>query len=227
MKAQSKISKELKYKDNPRKINEKQKHLLKNHIDELGDLSGVVYCQNHKSYVGGNQRSDIFDGAKIEVVKEYKKPNKFNTVINGFIMYNNERFAYREVKFNENQFKQACIVANNDGGENDWEVLSSNDWNNDDLKNWGLEPINFSNDISDFFDIKNEDESETNNENKSINNEPKMSDDNYSKFEIVMLYENKLILLEELNKTKNKLMLEKNEDALMEIIKKHKTNERK
>ena len=54
-----------------------------------------------------------------------------------------------------------------------------------------------------------------------------MSDDNYSKFEIVMLYENKLILLEELNKTKNKLMLEKNEDALMEIIKKHKTNERK
>ncbi len=60
-----------------------------------------------------------------------------------------------------------------------------------------------------------------------MNNEPKMSDDKYSKFEIVMIYENKLILLEELNITKNKLMLEKNEDALMEIIKKHKTNERK
>ncbi len=128
MESQKKISNELKFEGNPRKINDKQKELLKKHIEELGDLSGVVYCQNQKAYVGGNQRSDIFDGAKIEIVKEFKKPNKSNTVANGFIIHNNERFAYREVKFNEEQFKQACIVANNDGGENDWEILQGKDW---------------------------------------------------------------------------------------------------
>jgi hypothetical protein len=42
------LSKENKFKNNPRKINAKQKALLKEHINELGDLSGVVYCVNHK-----------------------------------------------------------------------------------------------------------------------------------------------------------------------------------
>jgi hypothetical protein len=128
MTLQKKISNELKFEGNPRKINDKQKELLKKHIEELGDLSGLVYCQNHKAYVGGNQRSDIFDGAKIEIVKEFKKPNKVKTVANGYIVYNGVRYAYREVKFSEEQFKQACIIANNSGGENDWEMLQGDEW---------------------------------------------------------------------------------------------------
>ncbi len=165
MESQKKISNELKFEGNPRKINDKQKELLKKHIEELGDLSGVVYCQNQKAYVGGNQRSDIFDGAKIEIVKEFKKPNKSNTVANGFIIHNNERFAYREVKFNEEQFKQACIVANNDGGQNDWEILKDDYWGNDQLEEWGLdlpfepEEVN----LDDFFENDNSEPKEQKN----------------------------------------------------------------
>jgi hypothetical protein len=42
MTLQKKISNELKFEGNPRKINDKQKELLKKHIEELGDLSGLV-----------------------------------------------------------------------------------------------------------------------------------------------------------------------------------------
>ena len=201
METQEKISNELKFEGNPRKINQKQKELLKKHIEQLGDLSGVVYCQNHKSYVGGNQRSDIFNGAKIEIVKEFKKPNKSNTVANGFIIHNNERFAYREVKFSDEQFKQACIVANNDGGENDWQILANDEWSDESLSEWGLTPLNFDAGNNDFFQIDGEDEP-----GNQQQKEPKMSDDDYSKFEIVMLHENKLLLLETINKVKKEFL---------------------
>jgi len=139
METKKEISKELKFKGNPRKISERQRDLLKSHIEELGDLSGVVYCHNQKSYVGGNQRSDILNGSAIEIVETYKKPNEVGTVAYGFINHNNERFAYREVNFTEDQFKKACIVANNDGGENDWNMLADSYWNNDELEEWGLD----------------------------------------------------------------------------------------
>ena len=137
------LSKENKFKNNPRKINAKQKALLKEHINELGDLSGVVYCINHKQFVGGNQRSEIFDQCQIEIVERYKKPTPQKTVAHGFIIYNNEKYAYREVKFTEEEFKKGCIVANNDGGENDWEVLKTEEWDIGKLAEWGLDVSNF------------------------------------------------------------------------------------
>ena len=150
MKTNETISKDLKFKGNPRKISDKQRQLLKDHIEELGDLSGVVYCHNQNAFVGGNQRTDIFDGSAIEIVETYKKPNEVGTVAYGFINHNNERFAYREVNFTEEQFKKACIVANNDGGDNDWQILNSEEWDNDKLEEWGLEIQEFEEDITEL-----------------------------------------------------------------------------
>lgn len=131
------ISRTMKFDGNPRRITKKQFELLKDHIEKLGDLGGVVYCHNHKSYVGGNQRSEIFDGAKIEIIEKYEKPTAQKTVAHGFINYNGEKYSYREVLFDDYDFRMACIVANNDGGENDWDILA-NEWDSDELQEWGL-----------------------------------------------------------------------------------------
>ena len=65
-----KISNKNKYKDNPRTITKKEFGLLKQHVEDLGDLSGVVYCHKNKAFVSGNQRSEIFDGA-VDLLEHY------------------------------------------------------------------------------------------------------------------------------------------------------------
>ena len=132
------ISTKNKFKGNPRRISKDQFERLKEHLKTLGDLSGVVYCHNNKAYVGGNQRSEVFNGAKIEYVKQYDIPTPQKTVAIGFVIWNNERYAYREVAFTEEEFRMACIVANNDGGEWDMDILY-NEWDTDLLKDWGMD----------------------------------------------------------------------------------------
>lgn len=132
------ISNKDKYKGNPRRITKTQLDLLKNHIEHLGDLSGVIYCHNNKAFVGGNQRSEIFNGSKIDIVEKFKEPTKNKTVAHGFINYNGEKYAYREVMFTEQEFRQACIVANNDGGTFDYDMLA-NEWDEEELHEWGFD----------------------------------------------------------------------------------------
>ena len=131
------ISNQNKFLGNPRKMSAKEKAQLKKHLETLGDLSGVIFDVNSKSFVGGNQRSDIFDGAPIEITERFDEPTKNKTVAHGFILYNGEKFAYREVAFTESEFREACIVANNDGGEFDLEILSS--WDEIELEEWGFD----------------------------------------------------------------------------------------
>ena len=137
--AQKTIDKNNKWEGNPRTITISEQENLKEHLKEFGDLSGVVYCVKNKAFVGGNQRSDIFDGAKIEIVEKFDKPTANKTVALGFIHFNGEKYAYREVSFTKKQFKKACIVANNDGGSFDWEVFKTDDWDFEELEGWGVE----------------------------------------------------------------------------------------
>jgi len=131
------IDKNLRFANNPRVISERQKELLAEHLDELGDLSGVVYCRNNKAYAGGNQRSVHFDGCKVVLYKEYHKPTKTGTVALGYIEKEGENYAYREVEWTEEQFRKACIVANNDGGEWDYSEIAT--WDQEALNTWGFE----------------------------------------------------------------------------------------
>lgn len=154
-----KISKELRFKDNPRVISPAQLERLAEHLDELGDLSGVVYCRRNKAYAGGNQRSLHFDGCNIVLTETYKKPTKTGTVALGYIEKDGERYAYREVDWTEEQFKKACIVANNDGGDWDWSALDG--WDQGLLQDWGFDVIperdysksNKEIDVSDFEEL--------------------------------------------------------------------------
>jgi hypothetical protein len=159
---QQSIDKALKYEHNPRTITDRERALLDEHLREFGDLSGIVYCTRNRAYVGGNQRSDIMDGARIEIVERHKKPTATKTVAHGFVHFNDERYAYREVAFSEDEFKRACIVANNDGGSFDFNVLQTSPvWADVPLMDLGMDlpPIPASVDSIELPEFKEYDES--------------------------------------------------------------------
>ncbi len=135
---QDKINKNLQYASNPRKIKGSELERLENDLLKFGDLGGVVYCQLNKAYVGGNQRSKVFDGSQITILKTFDKPQADKTVALGFINWNGNQYLYREVQFTEAEFKEACIVANNDGGSFDFELLAEN-FSKEELTDFGLD----------------------------------------------------------------------------------------
>lgn len=135
---QNKIESSLQYSKNPRKITGSQIERLEGDLRKFGDLSGVVYCQNNKAYVGGNQRSKIFDGSTITIIVTFKKPQADKTIALGFITWNGNKYLYREVQFTEAEFREACIVANNDGGSFDWDILAR-EWDKVELSSYGLD----------------------------------------------------------------------------------------
>lgn len=100
------------------------------------------------------------------------------------------------------------IKDNISGGDWDWDLLA-NDWDTNLLADWGL---NIKTD--DFFEL----DGSKNTTDSSSASEPKGTDDDYSVFELVMLHENKLELLDTLNKIKSNFLFEKQEEALMELI---------
>ena len=105
--------------------------------------------------------------------------------------------------------KQRFIIADNVAfGEWDWDTLA-NDWDAEQLSDWGFGIPLFGN--SNYFDVDEKNDNQ-------LNDSPKLSDNDYSIFELVMLHENKLKLLDTLNKVKNEFLFEKQEEALMEII---------
>ena len=100
------------------------------------------------------------------------------------------------------------IIKDNVGfGDWDWDILA-NSWDTSLLTDWGVDVWKNSDDFS--FDL--EDEEEEKEEKRKI------SDDNYSSFEIIMYHENKIKLVTVLNKIKKEKQLDKLEDAIMTLI---------
>jgi hypothetical protein len=107
----------------------------------------------------------------------------------------------------EDEQKEFIIKDNVGYGDWDWDMIA-NEWEPELLEEWGLFIPNF--DLQDFF--------ETEDNKEKSNDLPTGSDDNYSVFELIMIHENKLLLIDTLNKVKNNFLFEKQEDALMEIL---------
>lgn len=100
--------------------------------------------------------------------------------------------------------KREFIIKDNVGfGDWDWEALDN--WDEDELSDWGL---NIPKD-TDYFDVEPV---------EALTMQPRPTDDAYSTFELVMLHENKIQLLDTLNLIKQNYLFEKHEDALMELI---------
>lgn len=130
------------YSKNPRKISEAQLEQLKQNIQELGDLSGIVHDLNTDEIISGNQRSKVINinECEIEIVKQYDEPNEQGTIALGFVVFENQRLNYRQVRWNDKQREKACITANALGGEFDYDILLEN-WDITELENWGIKDL--------------------------------------------------------------------------------------
>lgn len=112
---------------NPRKISDSKLAMLKEAINEFGDLGAIIYNRTSKLLVGGHQRLKLVDkSAKIKIEKTYPNPTRTGTVAEGYISINGERFKYREVLWDGAKEKAAAIAANRNAGE----------WDNDLLGDW-------------------------------------------------------------------------------------------
>lgn len=106
----------------------------------------------------------------------------------------------------EEEQRQFMIKDNVSFGEWNWDTLA-NQWDNGQLNDWGMDV--WEQKDGDYFDVEDEIEQEK---------KPRATDDDYSVFELVMLHENKLVFLQLLNEIKAEKKIEKQEDALMELI---------
>lgn len=133
------------YHKNPRTLTKKQFELLKRDLIELGDLSGIVFDVNSQEIIGGNQRSRVFDlkPEMITIAERFPTPTKTGTVALGYVDFQGERFNYREVNWTTRQCEKANIVANKAGGSWDMDKLA-NEFNVDDLLEWGFEKVELS-----------------------------------------------------------------------------------
>lgn len=121
-------------------------------------------------------------------------------------------FIIKASELTEQQKKQFVIKDNVTFGEWDWETIS-NEWDEAELSEWGFDVPNWNDKLGYFADAEELDTPKS--------TSPKGTDDDYSTFELVMLYENKLKLLDTLNSVKQEFLFEKLEDALMEILRQY------
>lgn len=130
------------YHKNPRKITQAQLDQLKENIQELGDLSGIVHDLNTDEIISGNQRSRFIDINKCEVVltEKYDEPNAQGTVAWGYVLFEGQKLNYRQVRWDDRQREKANITANALGGDWDYDLLEDN-FENEDLVNWGLDKL--------------------------------------------------------------------------------------
>lgn len=148
---------------NPRKISEEQLTRLKKSIDKFGDLSGFVFNRTTQQLVGGHQRAKVFPSdAIIEIVEVFQNPTETGTIAQGFVVSNGERFAYREVVWDELTEKTANVAANQHGGEFDLSKLSEwvleLDQNNIDLDLIGFSEVELQRLMAPVFEVNSGDE---------------------------------------------------------------------
>lgn len=150
------------YEHNPRQITAKRFTRLQDTLQRLGDLSGIVLDLNTDQIVGGHQRIRAMfgeeagefkiEGSDIEPTEQYPYPDKQGTVTHGFILWHGFRYAYREVRYTDEQFREANIAANLGAGAWDFDVLA-NSFEIDDLKDWGFDNTLFNEWQGDLFNL--------------------------------------------------------------------------
>lgn len=132
------------YNKNPRRITPQQFAKLKENIEELGDLSGIVHDLNTDEIISGNQRSKIIDinNCTIEIVSKNEAPDRQGTVATGYVIWENQKLNYRQVRWTEDQRERANITANRLGGEFDYNILEEK-FKIEDLTKWGFKAEDF------------------------------------------------------------------------------------
>ena len=143
------------YHKNPRQITKKQDADLESSLLRLGDISGIVHNLETDEVIGGNQRGRLFDffGGNCETVltEQYDTPDEQGTVALGYAIWQGKKYSYRQVRWDEKTAEEANIVANKAGGTWDFDILG-NEWEIDELLEWGFEPFELGLDDTDDED---------------------------------------------------------------------------
>ena len=170
-----------KYKYNPRKWTKAQKDKLRENLRELGDISGVVHDLNSDQIVGGNFRSEVFDINKceIEIITKYDEPNAQGTVALGFVVWEGNRYNYRQVRWTKEKCDKACITANSLGGDWDKDLLLQ-EWGELPLHDWGVPAWNTEGDMKLTTQNRQGDEEYNAFVNKFNEEQPLTTDDCYT-----------------------------------------------
>jgi len=188
-----KLSKIKPNPNNPRVIRDENFKKLISSIDELfkGLYLRPIAITEDNIIIGGNQRYRALQQLGYKEI-----PDECIVVAKGWSKEEIDRF---------------IILDNTTSGEWDWDDLANN-WNEDLLRMYNVwkAPEEILAPMDALIDVEPLD--------FDSDNKPKMTDDGYSLFELVMLHENKLELLDTLNEIKRGLLFEKLEDALMELI---------
>jgi len=115
--------------NNPRTLSNHDGNALATSLKEFGDLSGIVYNVRTDRLVGGHQRAKTFKklGGKSSVVitQRFAEPNSVGTTAVGYLTYNGEFYAYREVDWDEPREMSANVAANRISGDWEFEKLSN------------------------------------------------------------------------------------------------------
>jgi len=114
------------YDKNPRKITKDDFETLQKSLGEHGDLSGIIFNRTSGNLVGGHQRTNAFK-AKGAVITSNDLPtkSKTGTVAIGYVEFEGEKFAYREVEWDSEQEARANILANKVSGQWDFDMLAN------------------------------------------------------------------------------------------------------
>ena len=111
------------FPNNPRKITAERLAALGESLIEFGDLSAIIINVGKGKYknciVSANQRSKHIPLNEITWTVTHDKPTTAGTVREGYVMHGGERFAVREVSWNDKKCEVANLRANNYGGQND------------------------------------------------------------------------------------------------------------
>ena len=110
---------------NPRKITVEQLKMLADSLRRFGDLSGLILNVKTNHLVGGHQRVKVLGASPVEITKRYETATPNGTVAEGFVIFEGERYTYREVSWDEHTENAAMIAANKHGGDWDLPALSS------------------------------------------------------------------------------------------------------
>ena len=176
---------------NPRQFTEKGMKDLENSINSIGFMQPININQDGTILSGHARTLKLKEMREVEV--DVYVPDRMLT---------------------PKQEEEVLVRANaNTAGKWDWDLLANN-FELEEINDWGLEVPDVKSLDEDLFEIDDEALNKENSSNKT--------NDNYSTFELVMLYDNKIKLMDILHQIKQKYSLETTEDSLMTLILKYK-----
>ena len=109
---------------NPNRMDAADKERMARSLAEFGDLSAICLNRRTGLLIGGHQRADVLQSAKIKTT-DLKKPEPDGTVARGYLEHSGRRYALRVVDWPEDKAHAALLAANRFGrvGQDDAALL--------------------------------------------------------------------------------------------------------